>query len=57
MELVLGLLFMPFGIYLGFIGVKMFINSDGWFYLFKAVIVFLIGFMVIGSSYVGIVGG
>jgi len=57
MEIILGLLFMPLGIYIGFIGIKMFINSDGWFCLFKAIIVFFIGFGIIGSSYVGIMGG
>jgi hypothetical protein len=47
---------MPLGLYIGFLGIKMFINSDGWFYLIKAVIVFLISSFIIGLSYTGIMG-
>lgn len=51
MEIILGLVFLPVGVYLTYLGIKMFIDSDGWFYLVKAILVTLIGgFVLIGAS-------
>jgi hypothetical protein len=43
MEFLGGLIFIPIGAFLSYLGVKMFIESDGWFFFVKAITVTLIG--------------
>jgi hypothetical protein len=50
MEIILGLIFLPVGVYLTYLGIKMFIDSDGWFYLVKAILVSLIGLVILLSA-------
>ncbi len=50
MEIIFGLLLASIGIPLFVLGVRMFIKSNGWFYLIKAVLVIMVGLVMFGAS-------
>jgi hypothetical protein len=50
METLFGLLLALIGIPLFVLGVRMFIKSDGWFYLTKAALVTIIGLIMFVAS-------
>jgi|AntAceMinimDraft_5_1070358.scaffolds.fasta_scaffold03734_7 hypothetical protein len=51
MEFVFGLVVIILGASLTGLGIKMFIQSDGWFYIFKASIVVIVGLVIFGASF------
>lgn len=51
MEFILGIIILILGGVLASLGIKMFVKSEGWFYLFKALIVILLGIALVGSSF------
>jgi hypothetical protein len=51
MNILIGIIIATAGISLSALGVKMFIKSQNWFYMFKAILVILVGLMIFGLSF------
>jgi glucose dehydrogenase len=51
MNIFVGLIIAVIGLALLGLGIKMFIKSDAWFYLFKAILVILLGLVIFGLSF------
>jgi hypothetical protein len=46
-----GVLIDVIGILLAGLGIKMFIKSENWFFIFKAMLVILVGLIIFGFSF------
>ena len=51
MEFIFGVCLLLAGGALSLLGIKMFIKSEGWFLLFKALIVIMVGFTMFATSF------
>lgn len=51
MAILIGIFIAMIGISLSVLGIRMFIKSDNWFYIFKSILVVLVGLIIFGLSF------